>query len=612
MSPPGDEGERPVVRHRVVCLDEQGVHRHVPRDGHGLARDLPAREVERNREEIPGPGEDDVPRPDVARIVAALDQHVARLRLEVEQDHVREITADAGVHVREEHAASIGERASDGHRAPLRQDLRGPAVLGDARDRRPLASGEVDVSVLRPCRPDRGPRIRERREAAAVEPHLLDLARGEKADPVALGREERMDRALRPRDRCHVERGERAAVQARSRVGPGDVDQLRCVRGDRERRAVEADEWHPRTERQPRRLRQLHRGADRRRSRRGRARQREPGQHRPDRDAPRERGDDSRSTDGRRRALPCFAELQACVADIAQPLSRILGEAARHERPRRVAQAGELGLRAKHRSENVRDRLAVERLASRERLEEAAAKGPHVGALVHRLTTRLLRAHVGSRPEDDAELGSLRDRPGLLAHFFRARERLRDPEVQDLHLPVGRELHVGRLQVPVHDSLLVGGLEPVRDLREHGLRVLERHGATLESLRQGLALDQLHRERAVLEAVERGDVRMIQRREEPGLALEARCALGIPSELVGKDLERDPPAPAWDRGPDRPHPSPPAPSGPRISYAPNRSPVESVMTRRALPRARSFRRIRRPASKRARQTPWRRRRRGDG
>ena len=42
-----------------------------------------------------------------------------------------------------------------------------------------------------------------------------------------------------------------------------------------------------------------------------------------------------------------------------------------------------------------------------------------------------------------------------------------------------------------------------------------------------------------LEPVDRGDVRMIQRRERLRFALEPRQALGISGERVGQDLDRD-------------------------------------------------------------------------
>ena len=58
-----------------------------------------------------------------------------------------------------------------------------------------------------------------------------------------------------------------------------------------------------------------------------------------------------------------------------------------------------------------------------------------------------------------------------------------------------------------------------------------------------LALDELHHERRdaadFFEAVDGGDVRMIQRREDFGFALKTREAIGIGRDRRRKNLERD-------------------------------------------------------------------------
>jgi hypothetical protein len=79
-----------------------------------------------------------------------------------------------------------------------------------------------------------------------------------------------------------------------------------------------------------------------------------------------------------------------------------------------------------------------------------------------------------------------------------------------------------------------------------------------DALRQILALDQFHHEglRAArsFEAVDRRDVRMIERRQRLRLALEAGEPLGILRERIRQDLERDLPAKAGVGGAiDRAH-----------------------------------------------------------
>ena len=71
-------------------------------------------------------------------------------------------------------------------------------------------------------------------------------------------------------------------------------------------------------------------------------------------------------------------------------------------------------------------------------------------------------------------------------------QRLGQAEVEDLDLAVRRHLHVGRLQVPVDDALLVGFLEGLGDLLRDRDRLVDRNRPALQSLREVLALDEFH------------------------------------------------------------------------------------------------------------------------
>ena len=90
------------------------------------------------------------------------------------------------------------------------------------------------------------------------------------------------------------------------------------------------------------------------------------------------------------------------------------------------------------------------------------------------------------------------------------------------------------------DALLVRGFERVGDLPRDRQRLVERGSGPGDAIReQGLALDQLHHQRAprrFLEAVDLRDVRMIERGEQARLALEARQALGIVATASGRTL----------------------------------------------------------------------------
>ena len=101
------------------------------------------------------------------------------------------------------------------------------------------------------------------------------------------------------------------------------------------------------------------------------------------------------------------------------------------------------------------------------------------------LGRRELRRHDAARPS------ASRRRIGAAA---RAVEQLRDAEVEELHLAVGRDEDVRRLEVAVDDEVLVR----VADGVAHHLE--EREPASSERLRvvavavDRLAVDELHRE----------------------------------------------------------------------------------------------------------------------
>ena len=123
-------------------------------------------------------------------------------------------------------------------------------------------------------------------------------------------------------------------------------------------------------------------------------------------------------------------------------------------------------------------------------------------------------------------------------------ERLREAEVQHLHRAVGPQLDVRGLQIAMNDALLVRGFERLGNLPRDRQRVVERNRSLERCARRASAVDELHaRARCMpsrfLEAVDRGDVRMIQRREHLRFALEPREPIRIGRERLRQDLERD-------------------------------------------------------------------------
>ena len=125
---------------------------------------------------------------------------------------------------------------------------------------------------------------------------------------------------------------------------------------------------------------------------------------------------------------------------------------------------------------------------------------------------------------------------------------LGETEIEHFHRAVVADLDVRGHQVPMHDAVLVRRFERVGDLAGDGQDVGKHQGGALISQgadfgRQILALDQFHHERVcgarVLNPVDGGDVRMIERRQHLRFAAEAREPIGIARERLRQDLQRD-------------------------------------------------------------------------
>jgi hypothetical protein len=109
-------------------------------------------------------------------------------------------------------------------------------------------------------------------------------------------------------------------------------------------------------------------------------------------------------------------------------------------------------------------------------------------------------------------------------------------EVEDLHLARRRDLDIGRLQVAVNNALLVRRVQRVGDLMRERDGFIVWESASDQSIGERLTLDELHHEGecgmpgfagAVFDPVNAGNVRVVQRRQHPGLTLEARPTIGL-------------------------------------------------------------------------------------
>jgi hypothetical protein len=134
------------------------------------------------------------------------------------------------------------------------------------------------------------------------------------------------------------------------------------------------------------------------------------------------------------------------------------------------------------------------------------------------------------------QLGARRHRRGFAVGLCEA-------EVEHLDLALGRQLHVGGLQISVDDSFLVRRLERVRDLSGDAERLAHGNRSRHEAVVESRAFNELEDEKrcaaCVLETVDRGYVRMIQRGKDDGFALETREPIRIGGEMRRQELQRD-------------------------------------------------------------------------
>ena len=130
---------------------------------------------------------------------------------------------------------------------------------------------------------------------------------------------------------------------------------------------------------------------------------------------------------------------------------------------------------------------------------------------------------------------------GRLGELAAGDAHLRQAEVEDLDAPVPGHEEVLRFQVTVHDSLLVGGREALRDLDRvfDGLPGRKRPGG--QALSQRLAVEKLghrvHHGALAAEVMERKDVGVREGGDSARLPFEAFERVRVGIELLGQDLD---------------------------------------------------------------------------
>ena len=126
--------------------------------------------------------------------------------------------------------------------------------------------------------------------------------------------------------------------------------------------------------------------------------------------------------------------------------------------------------------------------------------------------------------------------------------KLGEAEIEHLDAPVGHDHDVAGLQVAVGDALLMGAADRVGKRYREVEKPVDRQAAGRNHLVERLSLDELHgqevepfaiRTLGVLDRVDRDDVRVVERGDDLGLALEALQPLGIFGHVGGQHLQCD-------------------------------------------------------------------------
>ena len=166
------------------------------------------------------------------------------------------------------------------------------------------------------------------------------------------------------------------------------------------------------------------------------------------------------------------------------------------------------------------------------------APGVDIGALIGgRIRRRLLGRHVHRRANGVARLGDFG--PGFLARCLHG---FGDPEIGDDGGAFAEENVLG-LDVAVDDPLPVGVGERGGDVAENGEALLDRNWTFANPLAQRFPAHERHGEvRISADGLARGehgyDVRLLEPRREPDLALEPRRREGV-GELGRQNLDDD-------------------------------------------------------------------------
>ena len=116
------------------------------------------------------------------------------------------------------------------------------------------------------------------------------------------------------------------------------------------------------------------------------------------------------------------------------------------------------------------------------------------------------------------------------------------PKSNTFTVPSGRTLTFAGLQVAVDDALLVCRFEGVGNLLRHRQRFIDWNRPLRDAVGKRRSLDQLQDEGVhaggLFEAVNGGDVRMVEGGQDLRFAAEAGKSIGIARERLGQNFQR--------------------------------------------------------------------------
>ena len=115
-------------------------------------------------------------------------------------------------------------------------------------------------------------------------------------------------------------------------------------------------------------------------------------------------------------------------------------------------------------------------------------------------------------------------------------------KIQNFCLPAVHEKDIRGLDVAVHDSLRVRGIETVGDLNANLQQLRYFDGLSFDAMLESFALEQFHGDKGTAfelsDVVDSADVGMIERGGSASFAAKSLDGLGVVRNIIGKEFQR--------------------------------------------------------------------------